>query len=89
MQSCAFVILFIGSLKSGFVQDIFFFKMASKGMDEYRVIETINNGQFGLRQKVIRVSDRHLFEWREINYKSMDDALKEVRLTSLFPCFYF
>lgn len=49
-------------------------------MEEFRVIETISQGKFDLRQKVIRVSDRRLFEWREINYKSMDDALKEVIL---------
>ena len=51
-------------------------------MEEFRAIETISQGKFDLRQKVIRVSDRRLFEWREINYKSMmmDDALKEVCL---------
>ena len=53
------------------------FKMSSK-IDDYKVIETLDNGKFGLRQKISRISDGRLFEWREINYKSMDDALKEV-----------
>lgn len=66
-------------------------------MEEFRVIETISHGKFDLRQKVTRVSDRRLFEWREINYKSMDDALKEVYLILcwlfflhvIYLCFFF
>jgi serine/threonine protein kinase len=57
-------------------------------MEEFRVIETIGHGKFDLRQKVTRVSDRRLFEWREINYKSMDDALKEVCLILCWLFFF-
>lgn len=50
----------------------------SSNFEDFQVLETLRTGEFGLRQKVIRISDRKMFEWREIQYKSMDDALKEV-----------
>jgi hypothetical protein len=63
--------------------------MTSK-MDDYQVLETLNDSKFGVRHKISR-ADGRLFERREINYKSMDDALKEViigylYLISVFAC---
>lgn len=53
-------------------------KMSTK-LDDYRVIDTIScDGRLGLKQLVCRLSDRRLFESRQISYKFMDDALKEV-----------
>lgn len=46
-------------------------------MDDYQVLETLNDSKFGLRQRISR-SDGRLFERRQISYKFMDDALKEV-----------
>ena len=50
--------------------------MSSK-MDDYQVLESLDDSKFGVRQRISR-SDGRLFERREINYKFMDDALKEV-----------
>lgn len=57
----------------------------ASSIDDYQVIETLNTGEFGSRQKISRISDGRLFEWREISYKSMDDALKEVDIF-MDPC---
>ena len=54
--------------------------MTSK-MDDYQVLETLSDSKFGVRHRISR-SDGRLFERREINYKSMDDALKEVILVN-------
>lgn len=52
--------------------------MSSK-LDDYKVLETLSEGKYGLRQRISRISDGRQFECREINYKPMDDALKEVK----------
>lgn len=52
--------------------------MSHSKLDNYVVLETIGKGTFGLRQKVSRKSDAASFEWQEINYRSMDDAAREV-----------
>lgn len=46
-------------------------------LDDYQVLETLNDSKFGLRQRISR-SDGRLFERRQLSYKHMDDALKEV-----------
>ena len=52
--------------------------MSHSKLDNYVVLETIGQGAFGVRQKISRISDEALFEWQEINYRSMDFEAKEV-----------
>ena len=48
-------------------------------LEDYKVVDTIScDGRLGLKQLVCRISDRRLFESRQISYRFMDDALKEV-----------
>ncbi|KAK4011734.1 hypothetical protein OUZ56_020849 [Daphnia magna] len=48
-------------------------------LDDYQVLETLNDSKFGLRQRISR-SDGRLFERRQLSYKHMDDALKEMMI---------
>lgn len=52
-------------------------------LDDYQVLETLNDSKFGLRQRISR-SDGRLFERRQLSYKHMDDALKEVFFSSIY-----
>lgn len=64
--------------------------MPGNKLDDYRVVDTLSAGRFGLKQLVCRLSDRRLFEWRQISYRSMDDALKEVEYaTSLLLLLFY
>lgn len=45
----------------------------------YEVLETYY-AENGVRRHVRRLSDGGVFDWLEINYKQLDDALKEVCL---------
>lgn len=44
----------------------------------YEVLETYDE-ENGVRRRVKRLSDGGIFDWFEIDYKKMDDALKEVQ----------
>lgn len=50
--------------------------MTSK--DDYRVMETIGSGQFGVCKKVKRHADGRLFVWKEIDYGMMNEDEKKL-----------
>nr|SVE93316.1 EOG090X0FP3 [Moina brachiata] len=48
----------------------------------YEVLDTYYDGN-GVRRHVRRLSDGGVFDWLEINYKQLDDALKEVLISEI------
>lgn len=58
--------------------------MAAVKLNDYEVIETIGLGYFGYRKKVARKADGQLFEWQQIDYRFLDDCVKEVSFKHLF-----
>lgn len=40
-------------------------------MENYKELESIGKGQFGLVKKIKRISDGRIMVWKEVNYGSM------------------
>jgi NIMA (never in mitosis gene a)-related kinase 2 len=47
-------------------------------MDQYRVLELVGKGSFGIVQKIQRRSDGRILVWKELNYGSMSDKEKQL-----------
>ena len=47
-------------------------------MDQYRVLELVGKGSFGVVRKIQRRSDGRVLVWKELNYGSMSDKEKQL-----------
>ena len=47
-------------------------------MDQYRVLDLVGKGSFGVVRKIQRRSDGRILVWKELNYGSMSDKEKQL-----------
>ena len=55
-------------------------------MDQYRVLDLVGKGSFGVVRKIQRRSDGRILVWKELNYGSMSDKEKQLVVSRSIYC---